>query len=139
MIDVITAILSLNEKNSNNYEAVVRGEPTTEAEYNAQVDFVTGSDENGAAIFSETKLYTWAQVSAEKTLLINAEPLKQLRLKRTEKLKESDWMANSDVTMSADWTTYRQALRDLPSNYTTSDSQSLSSDLSNLNWPTKPE
>ena len=35
-------------------------------------------------------------------------------------------------------TTYRQALRDLPSNYTTSDSASLSKDLSNLNWPTKP-
>tara|TARA_B110000285_G_C14978227_1_gene540004 strand:+ start:711 stop:1013 length:303 start_codon:yes stop_codon:yes gene_type:complete len=61
-----------------------------------------------------------------------------LRSARTEILTESDWMGNSDVTMSADWTTYRQALRDLPSNYTTSDSSELAEDLSNLNWPTKP-
>jgi len=61
-----------------------------------------------------------------------------LRSVRTEILMESDWMGNSDVTMSNDWKTYRQALRDLPSNYTTSDSADLAEDLSNLNWPTKP-
>ena len=64
--------------------------------------------------------------------------LKNLREERTEKLKETDFYGNSDVSMSSDMTTYRQALRDLPSNYTTSDSASLSKDLSNLNWPTKP-
>jgi hypothetical protein len=40
--------------------------------------------------------------------------------------------------MSSDMTTYRQALRDLPSNYTVNDSSALAEDLSNLNWPTKP-
>ena len=38
-----------------------------------------------------------------------------LRHKRNELLIETDWMANSDVTMSDDWKTYRQQLRDLPS------------------------
>ena len=38
-----------------------------------------------------------------------------LRNKRNNLLAETDWMANSDVTMSDDWKTYRQALRDLPS------------------------
>ena len=57
---------------------------------------------------------------------------------RTEKLRETDYYALSDVTMSSDMTTYRQALRDLPSNYTTNDSGDLKEDLSNLNWPTKP-
>ena len=38
-------------------------------------------------------------------------------------------MANSDVTMSDAWKTYRQALRDLPSN---------TSDPANPTWPTKP-
>jgi hypothetical protein len=38
-----------------------------------------------------------------------------LRLKRNKLLAETDWMANSDVTISDDWKTYRQALRDLPS------------------------
>ena len=64
--------------------------------------------------------------------------LKNLREERTEKLKETAFYGNSDVSMSSDMTTYRQALRDLPSNYTTSDSSALKPDLSNLNWPTKP-
>ena len=38
-----------------------------------------------------------------------------LRLKRNKLLAETDWMANSDVTISDDWKTYRQQLRDLPS------------------------
>jgi len=38
-----------------------------------------------------------------------------LRFKRNQLLVETDYMANSDVTMSDDWKTYRQALRDLPS------------------------
>ena len=62
----------------------------------------------------------------------------KLRAQRDFKLSETDFYALSDVTMSSDMTTYRQALRDLPSNYTTSDSGDLKDDLSNLNWPTKP-
>ena len=61
-----------------------------------------------------------------------------LRFERNIRLAETDFYALSDVTMSSDMTTYRQALRDLPSNYTTTDSQQLKEDLSNLNWPTKP-
>ena len=52
-----------------------------------------------------------------------------LRAKRTQLLAETDWMANSDVTMSDEWRTYRQALRDLPANTT---------DPANPVWPTKP-
>ena len=62
----------------------------------------------------------------------------KLREQRDIKLTETDFYALSDVTMSSDMTTYRQALRDLPSNYTVSDSSKLAEDLSNLNWPTKP-
>ena len=39
--------------------------------------------------------------------------LKNLRVKRNRLLAETDWTANSDVTMSSAMTTYRQALRDL--------------------------
>jgi len=38
----------------------------------------------------------------------------QVREERDDKLAVCDWMANSDVTMSDQWTTYRQALRDVP-------------------------
>ena len=37
-----------------------------------------------------------------------------VRSQRDALLAASDWMANSDVTMSDTWTTYRQALRNLP-------------------------
>ena len=38
----------------------------------------------------------------------------QVRQERDAKLAGTDWMANSDVTMSDAWRTYRQALRDVP-------------------------
>ena len=52
-----------------------------------------------------------------------------IREERTNLLAECDWMGMSDVTMSADWKTYRQALRDLPAN---------TADPANPTWPTKP-
>ena len=60
---------------------------------------------------------------------------KALRILREER---TNYLGLSDGTMSSEMTTYRQALRDLPSNYTTNDSNALKTDLSNLNWPTKP-
>jgi len=41
--------------------------------------------------------------------------LNNLREKRNNFLKETDYLALSDVTMSDEWKTYRQALRDLTS------------------------
>ena len=90
------------------------------------------------AVISDSQLYTWAQVSAEKTALIAAQPMANLRTQRTAKLAETDYLALSDQTMSAEMTAYRQALRDLPNNYETTDSGALQEDLSNLRWPTKP-
>jgi hypothetical protein len=37
----------------------------------------------------------------------------RIRQERTGLLAECDWMGMSDVTMSADWKTYRQKLRDI--------------------------
>ena len=58
--------------------------------------------------------------------------MKELRKQRDALLAETDWMANSDVTMSDAWATYRQALRDITSQTPTD------IELSNINWPTKP-
>jgi len=69
MTDIAKAIQSLNKKGNVNHEFVCRGEPTNEAEYNSNVDYVSGADANGTAIFSDTKPYTWSEVSAEKALL----------------------------------------------------------------------
>ena len=56
-----------------------------------------------------------------------------LREQRNQLLAETDWMGNSDVTMSTAWKNYRQALRDITTQ-TPSDDM-----LSNITWPTKPE
>ena len=83
------------------------------------------------------------EVNAKVTELTNAEPMNLLRQERTRILSESDWMANSDVTMSDEWKTYRQALRDLPKVHPVSygdpklDSNG-SLDMSSITWPTPP-
>ena len=115
-------------------EWVLRGEPTTEAEFNEMFRKVTGSDDNGSAIESSNPSdfgVTWAQASAKKTELVNAEPMRLLREERDRRLAETDWMAGSDLTMSSAWTTYRQALRDVPA-------QEGVTGLDNVTWPTKP-
>ena len=50
------------------------------------------------------------------------------RRERNALLAETDWMASSDYTMSDAWKTYRQALRDLPSQ----------SGFPDVDFPTKP-
>ena len=58
----------------------------------------------------------------------DAELLVEVRGTRDELLKDTDFYALSDVTMSSAMTTYRQDLRDLPATV----------DLTNIVYPTKP-
>lgn len=51
-----------------------------------------------------------------------------IRIQRNAKLAATDWRAVSDLTMSDAWKTYRQALRDVPTQ----------SDPDNITWPTEP-
>ena len=51
--------------------------------------------------------------------------LAQIKEMRLEKLKETDWMSASDVTMPSYIKTWRQALRDLPANHTNEDAYDL--------------
>jgi hypothetical protein len=77
------------------------------------------------------ELFEWDHelVAASGQEVENELNLKLIRRKRDMLLAETDWMANSDVTMSDEWGAYRQALRDLPANTT---------DPANPTWPTKP-
>ena len=61
-----------------------------------------------------------------------ARALARLREIRNKLLADTDFYGNSDVTMSDDMTTYRQALRDLPAGKDTVDK------CENATWPTKP-
>ena len=129
MTDIATA---LNELGIT--EWVLRGEPTTEDEFNEMFRKVTGSDDNGTAIESSDPSkfgVSWKQASDKKTELVNAKPMADLRAERDRRLAETDWMANSDVTMSDAWKTYRQNLRDVPA-------QDGVTGLDDVTWPTKP-
>ena len=53
----------------------------------------------------------------------------QVREERDDKLAACDWMANSDVTMSDEWRTYRAALRDIPAQAGFPNS---------ITWPSEP-
>ena len=81
---------------------------------------------------------TWAKVSAEKKKLVDAEPMRLLREKRTQMLSESDWMANSDVTMTDEWKTYRQALRDITKDAKPKLDSNGALDMSSVTFPSKP-
>tara|TARA_R100001463_G_scaffold3097_1_gene12700 strand:- start:347 stop:778 length:432 start_codon:yes stop_codon:yes gene_type:complete len=52
----------------------------------------------------------------------------KIRTERNEKLKDTDWRASSDLTLTDAWKTYRQNLRDIPNQ----------SDPWNITWPTEP-
>ncbi len=123
-------------------EWVYRGdEATSEDEFNQRFRKVIGSDEQGSAIESADPKdwgVTWKQVSDEKTKLIDAEPLRVLREIRTQMLSESDWMANSDVTMTDEWKTYRQALRDITKDAKPKLDSNGRLDMSSVKFPTKP-
>ena len=72
---------------------------------------------------------------AEELAIADAAParaLADLRAKRNRLLAETDYCALSDVTLTSDMTTYRQALRDLPAGKDTVDK------CNNATWPTKP-
>ena len=51
----------------------------------------------------------------------------EVRAERDAKLSACDWRASSDVTLSTAWRTYRQALRDVPSQLPGA-----------ITWPTEP-
>jgi hypothetical protein len=113
-------------------EWVLRGEPTTEAEFGTMFAKVTGADANGSAIESTDPAdwgTTWAAVVAKRDQLIADEPLKLLREERDRLIAATDWWAGSDRTMTAAQTAYRQALRDITVSYTS---------LDDVVWPTKP-
>jgi hypothetical protein len=63
----------------------------------------------------------------EQTTLTNAKWV-AVRNMRNNLLQATDWRASSDLTLADAWKTYRQALRDIPTQ----------SDPFNITWPTEP-
>jgi len=77
MTDIASAIKALKD----DAEFVITGEPSNEAEYKANVKYVTGADSNGTAIFGD-QLFTWSEVSAKQTELKTAYDNNEYQRKR---------------------------------------------------------
>ena len=122
-------------------EWVLRGEPTKEEEFKEMFRKVTGATADNTAIESEDTSkwgVTWKQVSDKMAEIDAAAPMKELRKQRDAKLVETDWTALSDVTMTDNMKTYRQALRDLPAASGGKDATLKDGVLENVTWPQKP-
>ena len=86
---------------------------------------------------SQTKP-TETEINSKISELDAAEAMRLLRLERNSRIAETDWRASSDLTLSNDWKTYRQALRDLPTSASPSLNSFGSLDLTSVTWPTQP-
>tara|TARA_B100001989_G_C24517133_1_gene453811 strand:- start:1004 stop:1372 length:369 start_codon:yes stop_codon:yes gene_type:complete len=89
---------------------------------------------------SGNSLPTIDVINAKIAELDAAEPMRLLRIERTNRLVECDWTQFPDVpdaTRTA-WQTYRQQLRDLPSSASPKLDEFYELDLSSVTWPSKP-
>ena len=102
---------------------------------------VTGDDYSRFTWLDKIQKKPSQQQIEEKIVQLKAaEPYRLLREERNKLIAETDWTQGRDVTLSndIDWRTYRQALRDLPSNSNPKLDSNGRLDMSSVTWPTKP-
>ena len=84
---------------------------------------------NGDVPFTPEEEAEWDARDAEYAAGANDRAATEVRKERDEKLAATDWRASSDLTLSTEWATYRQALRDIPSQ---------AGFPNTITWPTEP-
>jgi hypothetical protein len=119
----IEAVLEAPKPDAGPYQYVARNGVVQDAKGN----WVTAWEVR--EMFSDDEEGTKAGKEAAYQAGLDATAAKSVRDERDRKLAETDWMALSDVTMSAEMTTYRQALRDITAQEGFPHS---------VNWPVKP-
>ena len=87
------------------------------------------STPNGQIPFTAEEEAEWDSEQAEYAATVDDRAAAKVRTERDSKLAETDWTASTDVTMTAEMTTYRQALRDVPAQ---------AGFPSTIAWPTSP-
>ena len=114
----------------------LKEDPTTEEEWKANYTEQVGTTDDNCAIMSNdpTKwIVTWKQIEALQASLKVDLPLERLRHERKLRLAETDWVVakstETGTSISDEWKTYRQALRDITKTATS---------LDDVTWPTKP-
>jgi hypothetical protein len=75
------------------------------------------------------RLLTGDELASAEAAEVELTALNELRRERDKRLAETDWWANSDLTMTQAQIDYRQALRDITNTYSSPD---------DVVWPTKP-
>jgi len=113
---------------TGDYKVVVRNGAEQDANNNwvqawVERDMFSDTEEDGVTT-------TKAEHEAAYQTRLDEDAAKAVRADRDSRLAKTDWMGMSDVTMSADWATYRQALRDVPSQ---------AGFPHTITWPTEPE
>ena len=125
----LTAVLAAPKPDCTDLQQVMGNGVTTDAKGNtveawSVVDkFSDTTDEDGVVT-------TKAEHETAYTAKKDADAAASVRTQRDDKLKATDWTALSDVTMTAEMTTYRQALRDVPAQ---------AGFPSTITWPTSPQ
>ena len=127
----LDAVLAAPQPTPGDYQRVVRDGVVQDANGNWVENYVARD------MFSDTTaedgtVTTKAEHEAAYQATLDERTAEANRTKRNTLLADTDWMALSDVTMSAEMTTYRQALRDITSHANWPN-------LEEADWPTKPE
>mgnify|MGYP005992850043 CR=1 FL=1 len=112
---------------TGDYKVVVRDGVEQDANNNwvqawVERDMFSDTTEDGVTT-------TKAEHEAAYQARLDTEAAANVRSERDQKLQDTDWMGMSDVTMSTEWATYRQALRDVPSQ---------AGFPNTITWPTEP-
>ena len=68
---------------------------------------------NGNVPFTPEEEAEWDAMEAEYAAGADDRAAAEVRKERDEKLAATDWRASSDLTLSTEWATYRQSLRDI--------------------------
>ena len=100
---------------------------------------LNGEDYSGLTwLDSKQTQPTETEVNSKISELDSAEAMRLLRIERDTRIVKTDWRASSDLTLTSAWSTYRQALRDLPASATPKLGSDYELDLTSVTWPTEP-
>jgi len=115
--------------NSFDSDVVLEGPQASPTRY--QVAFRDGVEQVDGNWYTK---YSVADMDAEQIAAADAAQAKSVRQTRDDLLKETDWLVirsvETNTALTNEWATYRQALRDLPSQ---------AGFPWEVQWPTKPE
>ena len=105
---------------------------------------ITGDSTNASDIrwLTSGTRPTDTEIQTEIDRLVSEYPMTLLREERNRLLSKSDWRVTmateTGTSLSNEWKTYRQALRDLPASSTPKLDSYNELDLTSVSWPTEP-